>query len=172
MLTWEPTNAEISAEHVAGIVSFQGRFLAYASSSDSSGTPLGVSLWSTVEAGSGLTRASLYRPRPSLLVSGQRVTAYWLSGSSRRATPPVHLARLAAVLRYGPQPTARHGGSTSCRSRQSSSNRALPPDVRELMSQPGLVLVLVGRRFRSRTTDRLGSRSTAPRSTSWESILS
>ena len=169
-LSWEPTDAEISAEHVAGIVEFQGRFLAYASSgSDISGTPPGVSLWSSVD-GQVWSDEGVVIPAPAfvtgVVAAGDRILAFGILMEGDTAGPFGPSGGSPAVWTSTdgttwqqhelPIPTqfeqqamfggVQAGAATSDvgiavgyveSSIELAVMEALPPEVRELTSQPG-----------------------------------
>ena len=167
-LTWEPTDAEISAEHVADIVEFQGRFLAYASGSGISRT--GVSLWSSVD-GKVWSDEGVVIPGPAFVTdvfaAGDRILAFGsltegdIAGPFGPAggSPAVWTStdgttwqqhQLPIPTEFEQQATfggVQAGAATSevgiavgyvQPSIELAVMEALPPDVRELMEQPGL----------------------------------
>ena len=169
-LSWEPTDVEISAGHVAGIVEFQGRFLTYTSDFGVSGTPSGVSLWSSVD-GKVWSDEGVVIPAPAFvtgvfaaddrmlafgsLMEGDIAGPFGPSGGS----PAVWTSTDGTTWQQHelPIPTefeqqaifggVQAGAATSDvgiavgyveSSIELAVMEALPPEVRELMSQPGL----------------------------------
>lgn len=178
-LSWESTDVEISGEHVAGIVEFQGRFLAFASNSGISGTPPGVSLWSTVD-GKVWSDEGVVIPAPAfvtgIFAAGDRILAFGsltegdiagLFGPSA-GSPAVWTSTDGTTWQQHelPIPTefeqqaifggVEAGAATGeigiavgyvAPSIELAVMEALPPDVRELMSQPGLGFGMGGTPF-------------------------
>ena len=167
-LAWEPTDAEISAQYVAGIVEFQGRFLAYASDSGTSGRPSGVSLWSSVD-GRVWSGEGVVIPAPavveSVFASDDRILALGrlsegdIAGpfGTSASTPAAWTStdgttwqqhELLVRTEFEQQEVYFRAGATTSEvgiavvyvelSIELAVMEALPPDVRELWSQPGV----------------------------------